>query len=92
MELIGHDGGPSAAICKHCGAPGVGPCARCELPLCGDCAILSEGGVRVFAICRDCAAEGSGQLGGPWRGVITTFLLPIVGLVFVLFLLSLIFR
>lgn len=79
------------ATCKHCGAPGVGPCARCELPLCGDCAILSEGGVRVFAICRDCAAEGAGKLDGPWRSVLLTFGLPIVGLLVLLGLLALVF-
>lgn len=91
MDLVSHDGGGATATCKHCGAQAAGPCARCHVPLCGDCCVMSEGRVGVFAVCRDCAADGATDTAGPWAAVLRTFLLPIVGLALLLVLLAVLF-
>ena len=91
MELQYRDDDGSPATCIHCGALAVGPCARCEAPVCGDCCVLTEGGTQPYAICLGCERRGGSSLGGAWAGVISWFLLPIVGLVALLVVLALLF-
>ena len=86
-ELIAATGGPSVARCVHCGALAVGPCARCRAPLCGDCCVMTEGGVKVWAICRSCDARMGHSLGEGWAKVIGWIFAPLLGLIAILALL-----
>lgn len=92
MELASHDDGAANATCKHCGGVAAGPCLRCHAPLCGDCCVISEGSVEVYAICRDCAAEGAGELSSRWAPVLRLLLWPIAALLLLLVVLSLLTR
>ncbi len=60
----------AGARCVHCGARAAGPCASCREPVCGDCSTLTEGGVRVWAICLECDRKGKRGLSGAWRGLL----------------------
>lgn len=89
MTLQYHDDSGSPATCVHCGALAAGPCARCEAPVCGDCCVLTEGGTRPYAICLGCESSGGSSLTSAWLGVVSWFVLPIVGLVALLVVLAL---
>ena len=81
LQHVGDDGD---ARCVHCGRPAAGPCASCRKPVCGDCCTLTEGGLRVFAICLECDRKGGRSLAAAWR----TLVLAFVGLILVLAVLA----
>jgi hypothetical protein len=81
------DDGPIAR-CVHCGAKAAGPCASCREPVCGDCSILTEGGVRVWAICLDCDRRKGRKLGSAWRGLLLWLAAILVGLALVVWILG----
>lgn len=82
--LIEHDfDGERDARCVHCGARAAGPCARCDRPVCGDCSVLTEGGVRTYAICIACNRAVGPSLARSWLTVIYWVALPL-GALFVL--------
>jgi len=60
-------------------------------PLCGDCCIITHGGTKPFAVCRDCAANAGTSLRSGWVSVVLWLLLPIAGLAGLLLLLGLLF-
>ena len=64
-----------------CGADAGGPCARCRRPVCGDCCVLTEGGVKLWAICLTCEKKGGKSLSGGWGIVLGWIALPIVAVV-----------
>jgi hypothetical protein len=78
--------GDGFARCSHCGKPAVGPCARCHAPVCGDCCVITEHGVKPYAICLRCDRKGGRSLRSGWLAVLGLFIGPIV-LVFLLLLL-----
>ncbi len=86
-----HDFSDSPATCVHCGELAAGPCARCEVPLCGACCIITEGGTKPYAICRDCAANRGTSLQRGWTAVVSWIALPIVVLVLALLVLGALF-
>jgi hypothetical protein len=86
-ELRLAQGNGGAARCVHCGAEAVGPCASCEAPLCGDCCIITHGGAKPWAICRDCAATET-SLARRWASVIAWVMAPIAILVLLLLILG----
>jgi hypothetical protein len=63
-----HHDDDQVARCAHCGKPAAGPCATCHRPVCGDCCTLTEGGVKVWAVCLDCDRKGARTLAPAWRG------------------------
>ena len=73
-----HVGDDDVARCVHCGRPAAGPCASCRKPVCGDCCTLTEGGVRVFAICLACDRKGGRSLAPAWRSLALAFVILIV--------------
>lgn len=54
---------------------------RCRRLLCGDCCVLTEGGVKVYALCRSCARGEGRTLGPRWAGVGVVLGLVLLGLV-----------
>jgi hypothetical protein len=64
-----HADDDSGARCVHCGAEAAGPCASCRKPVCGDCSTLTEGGVKVWAICLECDRRKGRSLSGAWGGL-----------------------
>jgi hypothetical protein len=78
----------SGARCVHCGAPAAGPCASCHAPVCGDCTTLTEGGVRVWAICLACDRRKGRSLSGAWRGLLLWLVMILVALAFATWLLE----
>lgn len=70
----------SGARCVHCGGPAAGPCASCHEPVCGDCSTLTQGGVRVWAICLECDRKKGRRLGGAWVSLVSWLLALLVGL------------
>jgi hypothetical protein len=87
-----HADGDSAARCIHCGALAAGPCASCHEPVCGDCSTLTEGGVRVWAICLDCDRKNGRRLGGAWGGLLLWIGGLLAALATVVWLLGRLFR
>jgi hypothetical protein len=85
LQLHDFDGD---ARCAQCGALAAGPCARCDLPVCGDCSVLTEGGARVYAICRACEGRAGRSLRSGWIAVVTWLVLPLVGLLAAVILLA----
>ncbi|HRI67587.1 MAG TPA: hypothetical protein PK156_25255 [Polyangium sp.] len=77
LRLVDGGGGPTAR-CKHCGAQAVGPCAQCRGPVCGDCCVLTEGGVKVWAICLSCRNRSGSSLRRGWWMVLTWLVVPIL--------------
>jgi hypothetical protein len=75
-----HINDDSGARCVHCGAQAVGPCASCHAPVCGDCCTLTEGGVRVWAICLACERRKGRDLKGAWTGLLLWLVAILVGL------------
>lgn len=73
LQTVGSD----EARCVHCGALAVGPCARCHAPVCGDCCVLTQGGVRTWAICLGCAKRAGNELTRAWLRVIAWIVGPI---------------
>ncbi len=59
--------------CTFCPRPAVGPCGACHRPVCGECCTLTEGGVKVWAVCLDCDRRGARTLRPAWIGL-TLFL------------------
>ena len=70
LQHVGDDDG---ARCVHCGKLAAGPCASCKKPVCGDCCTLTEGGVKVFAICLECDRRGGRSLTAAWRSLALAF-------------------
>jgi hypothetical protein len=62
------DDGPTR--CAFCPQPAAGPCASCDRPVCGDCCTLTEGGVRVWAVCLECDRKKGRSLSGAWGGLV----------------------
>ena len=80
-QLEAHDGnGGGDARCVRCGRTAVGPCARCHCPVCGDCSVLTEGGVRTYAICLGCDRSVGRSLGASWLVVIGWIAVPLIAL------------
>jgi hypothetical protein len=73
----------SGERCVHCGAQAAGPCGSCRAPVCGDCTTLTEGGVKVWAICLACDRVKGRRLHGAWRGLLLWALLFLTGLALV---------
>ena len=49
-----------------------GPCATCGRPVCGECCTLTEGGVKVWAVCLDCDRrnrDAGRSLSRAWGGL-----------------------
>jgi hypothetical protein len=84
-------GGP-VARCKHCGTKAVGPCAQCHLPVCGDCCVLTEGGIKVWAICLSCRDRSGTSLRRGWGMVIVWLVAALGVLVALIVLLEIFFR
>jgi hypothetical protein len=78
----------SPARSFHCRAVAAGPCASCHQPVCGDCSTLTEGGVRVWAICLDCDRRKGRKLGGVWGGLLLWLAAIFVGLAVVTWVLG----
>jgi|HubBroStandDraft_1064217.scaffolds.fasta_scaffold299266_1 hypothetical protein len=76
------------ARCIHCGGPAVGPCASCHEPVCGDCSTLTEGGVRVWAVCLECDRRKGRSLAQAWRSLLLWLAAILFGLAFVTWLLG----
>jgi len=88
-ELLLHDDdGDGDARCVHCGAPAAGPCARCDCPVCGDCSVLTDGGARVYAICKRCDRRAGRSLRGASLTVAAWVLGPLVALAAAVLLLA----
>jgi hypothetical protein len=68
------------ARCIHCGAEAAGPCASCREPVCGDCSTLTEGSVRVWAICLECDRKKGKSLAPAWRSLLLWILALLAGL------------
>jgi hypothetical protein len=64
--------------CRLCGAPATGPCARCRAPICPDCCELTEGSIKMFAVCKSCARTGATTFTSGWRDLV--FWVVLVGL------------
>ena len=56
------------ARCTFCPRQAVGPCASCARPVCGECCTLTEGGVKIWAVCLDCDRRGGRSLTSAWGG------------------------
>ncbi len=56
--------------CTFCPRPAVGPCGACRRPVCGECCTLTEGGVKVWAVCLDCDRRGGRSLRRAWGGLV----------------------
>jgi hypothetical protein len=78
----------SGARCFRCGEVAAGPCASCHQPVCGDCSTLTEGGVRVWAICLGCAERKGRKLTSAWRGLLLWLAAIFVGLAVVTWILG----
>ena len=85
----GDDDGGVPVRCAICGGQAAGPCARCRRPVCGDCCVLSEGGVRTWALCLGCERRGGRSLAGPWVRVVGWVLGPVLAVLGLLLLLRL---
>lgn len=66
--------------CSFCHRPAAGPCASCHRPVCGVCSTLTEGGVKVWAICLECDRKKGRSLLGPWASLLAWLLLPMIAL------------
>jgi hypothetical protein len=78
------------ARCVHCGALAAGPCARCARPVCGNCSVLTEGGMRTYAICIACDRTVGRSLVNSWLTVIYWVALPLVALALLVAMLALV--
>lgn len=81
-------GGGDVARCIRCGAEAAGPCASCREPVCGDCCVLTEGGLKVYAICLACEDRRGRSLTGGWGGFLRWLLVPLLGLFILVVLLT----
>lgn len=90
--MLSDSGDGPVARCKHCGEKAVGPCAQCRLPVCGDCCVLTEGGIKVWAICLSCRDRSGTSLRRGWGMVILWLLVPLVVLALLVVLLETVFR
>jgi len=70
----------SGERCVHCGARAAGPCASCHDPVCGDCTVLTEGGVKVWAICLACDGRKGKRLTRAWWGPLAWVVAFLAGL------------
>jgi hypothetical protein len=66
--------------CRLCGRLAAGPCASCHRPVCGDCCVLSDGGVKVWAICLTCERDGGRSMRRGWLGLVAWIGLVILAL------------
>ena len=66
--------------CSFCSRDAVGPCASCARPVCGECCTLTEGGVRVWAVCLECDRKKGRSLLGAWSGLLAWLVLVLVAL------------
>jgi hypothetical protein len=65
-----HSGDDGPTRCSFCAQEAAGPCASCGRPVCGDCCTLTEGGVRVWAVCLACDRKKGRSLSGAWGGLV----------------------
>jgi hypothetical protein len=86
LQATGDGGG--VARCVRCGAVAVGPCASCHEPVCGDCCVLTEGGVKIYAICLACEDRRGRSLQGGWGGFLRWLAVPMVALLALVALLT----
>jgi hypothetical protein len=77
LRLVSDDG---PERCSFCPRDAAGPCASCARPVCGECCTLTEGGVKVWAICLECDRKKGRSLDSAWGG----FGLFLVGILAVL--------
>jgi hypothetical protein len=56
--------------------------------VCGDCSTLTEGGVRVWAICLGCADRKGRKLTSAWRGLLLWLAALLVALALVTWILG----
>ncbi len=82
------DGAPQAPRCAFCGREAAGPCASCKRMVCGRCSTLTEGGVKVWAICLDCDRKGKRSLSRAWAGLVLWLLAALAALAIVTALLG----
>jgi hypothetical protein len=75
-----HAEGDDGARCIHCGKLAAGPCASCREPVCGDCSTLTEGGVKVWAICLECDRKNGRSLASAWSGLGVWLVAILVGI------------
>ncbi|MCC6998408.1 MAG: hypothetical protein IT370_27600 [Deltaproteobacteria bacterium] len=94
QQLGAGEGGAGGADvrCAICGSPAAGPCARCRRPVCGDCCVLTEGGVKVWALCTGCQRRGGSSLRRPWLRVLGWVLGPVLALAGLVALIALLRR
>ena len=65
-----HSGDDGPERCSFCAREAAGPCASCHRPVCGECCTLTEGGVKVWAVCLECDRKKGRSLGGAWGGLL----------------------
>jgi hypothetical protein len=76
--LLAGDDGPTR--CSFCPREAAGPCASCHRPVCGDCSTLTEGGVKIWAVCLECDRTKGRSLRSAW----STLVLWLVGILLAL--------
>jgi hypothetical protein len=64
--------------CSYCARLAAGPCASCARPVCGDCCTLTDGGVKIWAICLRCERRGGRSVARAWLGLLAWLLLVIL--------------
>lgn len=87
-QLQSVDDGDAPLPCAFCGRPAAGPCATCHRMVCGHCCTLTEGGIKVWAICLECDRKGGKSLRRAWVGFVAWLVVPLLLLAAVVTLLT----